>query len=388
MSTVLLTDAQQRKTLAVARSLGKKGINISAGENTKWALALFSKYVKKGYVYPDPAVDKASFYQWLIKCLQNKTYDVFFPMDDHTMEIAVKHSAEILKHTKALLPSLESYQVLSDKASSAKAAKEAGLDCPMTYVPEGLDDLTKIMDALRFPVLLKPRKSSGSRGLKVVEEKANFREVYLSLHNEYALPLIQEFLPHGEKYDVCLLFDKNSQVKASFIQKEVRFFPLEKGPSTVQESVLYPELLEKSIVFLQKLKWQGSAEVEFMVDPRDGKPKFMEVNTRFWASLQMAIFAGVDFPWLYYRLAMGEDFEPITSYEVGKKCRWLLPGDILHFIVNPKRFSIEPSFFATSKQDLPDDTLSWDDPKPLLGFILACLHYLPDMRMWKFMFRR
>ena len=36
--------------------------------------------------------------------------------------------------------------------------------------------------------------------------------------------------------------------------------------------------------------------VEFKHDERDGVPKLMEINGRFWGSLQLAIDAGVDFP--------------------------------------------------------------------------------------------
>ena len=36
--------------------------------------------------------------------------------------------------------------------------------------------------------------------------------------------------------------------------------------------------------------------VEFKLDARDGVAKLMEINGRFWGSLQLAVDAGVDFP--------------------------------------------------------------------------------------------
>ena len=38
-------------------------------------------------------------------------------------------------------------------------------------------------------------------------------------------------------------------------------------------------------------------------------PLAMEINTRFWGSLQLAVDAGVDFPWLLYRMVSGENPE-------------------------------------------------------------------------------
>ena len=51
---------------------------------------------------------------------------------------------------------------------------------------------------------------------------------------------------------------------------------------------------------LDELNWHGVAMVEFKVT-EDGTPYLMEINTRFWGSLQLAIDAGVDFPYNYSR---------------------------------------------------------------------------------------
>lgn len=53
----------------------------------------------------------------------------------------------------------------------------------------------------------------------------------------------------------------------------------------------------------------------------------MEVNGRFWGSLQLAVDAGVDFPWLLYRLAVGQPVEVSGTWRVGVRSRWLL-GDL------------------------------------------------------------
>ena len=86
--------------------------------------------------------------------------------------------------------------------------------------------------------------------------------------------------------------------------------------------------------------------------------------------------------------ALTVDVEEVFTYRTGIKCRWLLPGDILHFLYNKDRFALEPSFFGTGRSGLYDDTVALKDPLPVLGFFLACLRYLPNREMWRFMFRR
>jgi predicted ATP-grasp superfamily ATP-dependent carboligase len=125
--------------------------------------------------------------------------------------------------------------------------------------------------------------------------------------------------------------------------------------------------------------------VEFRIDARDGIPKLMEINPRFWGSLQLSILAGVDFPCLLYRMMIRGDVKPALHYEEGVRCRWLLPGDILWFMSSPRKLHNLREFLTF---DTPDDIISKSDPGPTYGFMLATLRYLPSREMWKYVLRR
>ena len=144
-----------------------------------------------------------------------------------------------------------------------------------------------------------------------------------------------------------------------------------------------------AVALLNALDWFGVAMVEFKLDPRDGIPKLMEVNPRFWGSLALSIEAGVNFPYLLYRMSLGERFKPVHDYEIGKRVRWLLPGDILHFIHNPRRLSILPEFLDFWDPNTAYDIISLKDPLPALGRMLTLLTLLydPDMK-WRLRTRR
>ena len=64
------------------------------------------------------------------------------------------------------------------------------------------------------------------------------------------------------------------------------------------------------------------------------------------------------------------------------------PGDILHFLANKNRFNIKPSFFSGIKEGIYDDIFIKEDMKPLLGFFLAMMRYIPNINMWKRIFKR
>ncbi|OPZ70805.1 MAG: carbamoyl phosphate synthase-like protein [Firmicutes bacterium ADurb.Bin456] len=311
-------------------------------------------------------------------------------MDDPAQEAVSLHLDDFRRLTRVPLPEGEKLDAIGDKARLLVTAEKKGIPGPKTVVPGNIGEpgLSQLASSLDFPVVIKPRKSSGARGLRYVQEQKDFPGIYLGVHRNYPQPLVQELIPPGTRYDVCLLYNRRSEVRAAFVQKELRHFPLLNGPSTVQESVHRPDLIEMALALMEDAGWYGLAEVEFMEDPRDGVPKLMEVNPRFWASVQAAVFAGIDFPYLLYRLAMEGDIEPHFNYSEGVLCRWLLPGDILHFLFNPARREMDPGFFQPCHSNLKDDIISREDPCAVLGFLLGALRSAADPKMWRKMFFR
>lgn len=387
MKRILLTDGQQRKTLAAARALGRHGLEVLVSEETRFAPALFSKYCCQPLVSPSPLHQPAQFADWLYRTVRRYHVEMLIPMDDASMAAVMERRAQFEQVCCLPLPSAAAYRVAADKAAATQQARLAGLNCPQTINVKSLADLPSVCTQLKYPVLIKPRFSSGSRGIRMVEEPAKLTENYCTVHRQYPWPLIQEYIPQGPRYDVCMLYNRQGLCRTAFVQKEIRHFPLPMGPSTVQESIAAPELVEQAAALLTRLNWYGIAEVEFMQDPRDGQLKFMEINPRFWGSLFLAVQCGVNFPWLLYRLACEEDAETVSNYEIGVQAQWLM-GDLLHFLTNPQRRAMNPPLLAKHGQNLFDDTFSMDDPLPLAGLILACLRYLPDPQMWRRMFRR
>jgi predicted ATP-grasp superfamily ATP-dependent carboligase len=222
-----------------------------------------------------------------------------------------------------------------------------------------------------------------------VKKREDLIPSYQKVHARYPFPLIQEWIPDGGgTFGISALFNEVSDTKAAFVHKKLRMFPVEGGPSTLREGVEHPQIMELGLSLLKSLNWVGVGMVEFKVDPRDGIPKLMEVNPRFWGSLQLAIVSGVDFPYLILRMAREERFEPILRYEVGKRCRWLLLGDIQHFLSNPQRFRLHPSFFHFFDPNTSYDIISKDDPLPLLGSAATFLTFLYDPEMKRFLERR
>ncbi len=389
MGRVLVTDAGARNVVAAIRSLGRKNLDVIAGEESRIAMGFFSKYCRECLVYPSPKTSPNKWLEWLLHELSKRRYDMLIPMDDETVSIVSKNRDWVREHTKVPVPDFATLMKAKDKAQTVQLAMQEGVPCPKTFLTKDVSQIQQALVELALPVVIKPRESSGSRGIVYVRHKDELTRNYLKIHSKYPFPMIQEYIPPGgQSCGVFLLFNKDSEPRAVFAHKRLREFPINGGPSTLRESVHKPELVEMSIRLLKAIKWYGVAMVEFKEDPRDGQFKIMEINPRFWGSLQLSILSGVDFPYLLYRMEMDGDIEPLTEYRRGVRCRWLLPGDILHFICNPKRFQLKPSFFDFSKNNRQDDFISWRDPGPTLGFFLAVLRNLFNLDKWRHVFRR
>ena len=115
--------------------------------------------------------------------------------------------------------------------------------------------------------------------------------------------------------------------------------------------------------------------VEFKRDVRDGVPKLMEINGRFWGSLQLAIDSGVDFPRLLVQGVETGTFEPQSDYRLGVRTRWFW-GDVDSLLVSlfgsalapepPRRLQAMSQFMRFFGRGLHYDNPKWADPVPFL----------------------
>lgn len=376
---VLILDGMWNKTLAAVRSLGRRGFHVTTGEWTRCAAALFSKYSNRKVRYPSPVSSPDDFMRWLNSEIRSNSYDMVLPMELGTQMLLVKNRGEIEQYTRLPFADYELTSNIQDKGWLMKFALSNNIPCPETIFPEDPGEVELYKDRIDYPAVIKPRSSSGSRGIVYVKKSSDLFDAYRTVHERYPFPIIQEYIPNGGAYGVGALLNFASEPKASFVYKRLREYPVSGGPSTLRTGVRNKEAEDIALPLLTSLKWTGVAMVEFRVDARDGKPKLMEINPRFWGSLQLAILSGVDFPYLLYKMAVNGDVEVVDHYKLGIKSRWLIPGDIMHFIHNPERFKLIPGFFSGGARD---DVISFDDPMPTLGRIssLLPLIYKKEMR--------
>ena len=377
---VLLTDGDQRATLAVARSLGRAGIPVVVAEERESSIAGASRFCFRRLRYPSPLQDPVGFQACVLEHVARGGYDMVVPMTDITTLLLSPVRDRLETHVRLPMAPSSAQAQANDKREMMLAATRVGIGTPATYMLHEDDDLAKVAANLEYPVVLKPRFSRFlSEGrwvfgrVRYVHDPGELQAQYRELHAQIPCPLVQEKI-EGDGSGVFLLV-WNGVLKAAFCHRRLREKPPSGGVSVLRESApLDQPLLEKSLALLRAIGWNGVAMVEYKIDRRDGEAKLMEVNGRFWGSLQLAIDAGVDFPVMLYRLAKGEDVPPQLDYRVGVKSRWLL-GDLDHLLIrwrHPAEANGLPGsllsallqFLKFHQRDTYYEVFKFDDPGP------------------------
>ncbi|HJT21825.1 MAG TPA: ATP-grasp domain-containing protein [Nitrospira sp.] len=337
------------------------------------------------------------FVESIKNAIQLHDIDTVISVTDATTQLFVEHKDE-LGRAGSTIPSSVSYNLVSDKYRLMQLAKQLDVPIPSTiFVPDG--NVRPVVQGIRqYPVVVKPGRSLLraeadwiKTGVHVVASERELINLYQRIPYLRHPSLIQERI-EGSGEGIFGLFDRGRPC-ALFAHRRIREKPPSGGVSVLRESIALPKpMTDYAVRLLEHVKWNGVAMVEFKTDRRTGTPMLMEINGRFWGSLQLAIDAGLNFPHMLYQMAHGiQVVRPLDAYRVGAKSRWLL-GDFDHLLMMftksrsdlnldpsaPSRWRCLLDFIKVYQRDLHYEIERWDDLGPAwveyrtwLGHVLA-----------------
>jgi predicted ATP-grasp superfamily ATP-dependent carboligase len=326
----LVANAKSASSLAVIRSLGKKGIIVTGASDSNNDFPLFSKYCKRKILLVKKSDTERV--EELLEIVKTEHFDVFLPvMSENALLILAKQKSEFEKYTRLLLPSFDQLSILNSKGSVSRLLAELDLPRPRTYFVNDEMTIENIGNAASFPLLIKPFRGEGAAGIKIVNNSAELSASYSETVKIYGPAMVQEFID-GDKHTAVFLLNKNSEVRRFFVHKAIREFPITGGPTCFLKSIKYEPIFDCGYKLLKGADFTGLAAMEFIVDKRDNQPKIIDVNPRFYGPLQCAISAGADLPYAVYRMALEGDIESDLSYKENVTCRHLLFEDTKHMV--------------------------------------------------------
>lgn len=315
---VLLTNASTRIAYSILRSLGERGLKVGLGVDSHSGMARYSRRCAGAFRHPCAEENPEGFMAVVRAQLIARQPAVFMPTGEDLFVVAKYRDQLADLPVRIVAAPFETLRQLDNKHESVLLAQSLGLPTPATILPGSATEIEAFARAHAGPVVFKLLRSSGSRGVLVVpaENISQVCPAFLREHHcDFGDFIVQEYID-APGYGVAMLLD-HGEVKASFTHRRLRERSPDGGPSTLRTSIHLPILESLATRLLQQVGFHGIAMVEFKHDAVSGKTWFLEINPRWWGSLALAVQAGVDFPMLYYRMAMGKHYRrhPITGTE-------------------------------------------------------------------------
>ena len=253
-------------------------------------------------------------------------------------------------------------------------AVSTGIPIPRSFFPDSAAEVERAAAAITYPCILKPYKAHVGRR-KIVNKVvvAEFPEQLIAEYRRVTADdigfMIQEIVPGGDSalYGYLAFWDSEGREQRWLTKRKLRQSS-RFGDGSLQITVEAPEVAELSRHLLRALNYCGFVGVEFKYDERDATYRLMEINPRTVSGNQLAISAGVDFPWLGYQYLVGARTEvsAAKTFEVGVQYvneEWDLKA------YRTLRRSGQLTFSQWLRSLLGSKAKAigaWDDPRPLL----------------------
>jgi predicted ATP-grasp superfamily ATP-dependent carboligase len=334
--TVLVSDENYKSSLGIVRHLGQLGAQVSMLACSENSLACRSRYCREVILSRTESLE--AMIETALQTVKRKHFDVIIPVG-YMMTLALaRRRDEFIPHTHLEVLESETIELAANKVKMVDLARKLDVPAPRTFLAS---EISSRGSALMFPLVVKPQKESPGRS--PIRYARDFEELNNILSGQVeGKPrdpedtLVQEFIP-GYGCGFFATYQKGV-CKRVFMHRRVREYPATGGISTCAESFYDPKLQLYGRRMLDALNWHGVAMVEFRRDSRDGEYKLMEINQKFWGSVDLPLAAGADFPGDLCQMALGRTLTFTDRYQRNLRFQWPLSGhgDLFHLWTRPQ----------------------------------------------------
>lgn len=370
-SNILVLDGDHKNALAIVRHVGKSNsYNIDVASNIKYSITFYSKYVNKKIIISNPKKYESQYISELLEIINNKKYLIVIPVSYISYKVCAKFQEEIRKYSTISITSLDNILLCNNKIETYKLAEKLNIPHPKTYYIKNSNELIGL--EIHFPCVVKAPLEIGKNIVRYASNKNELIKYYSEIADIFkdlaVFPVVQEYISGGGFG--FFAFYQNGECKRVFMHKRIREYPVKGGASVCAESFYDENLKDYGKRILDYLKWEGVAMVEFKQDKNTGEYKLMEINAKYWGSLDLALFANVNFPQLMIDVSENNEIKYSESFKM-IRFQWLLNGELFHFFESPKSFYKIFADLFRSKNDI-----QFSDIKPnLFQFLMIFIFY-------------
>jgi predicted ATP-grasp superfamily ATP-dependent carboligase len=304
-------------------------------------------------------------YELLSFIFKNDTL-IFLPIEEVSVLTFYDYLKNVDNHKiKFSLPNLNTFRLVRSKKLLSKFCFENNILAPKVF-EKG--------EIIKYPVIVKPIHGSGSRGIKIYHNHADF----LKDSQLFCSSVVQEYLSFSKNIIGAFAYVLNGKIISFYFHERIRTYPFEGGVTVYSKTIYNKNLYDNYFSKLIKsLNWNGLIMVEYLYDSKNETFYLIEINPRVWGSILLSSFSNANLINNYIESCSGLQFSKSKFY-INYFIRWSFPYDYLYLLTN--KISIRELFHREKNTCEVNFTYS----KKISSLIFVLITYLKISRLFKF----
>jgi D-aspartate ligase len=328
-------------TLASARCLGRRNIDVALVDVSRFSRAGVSRHVRTSVRSPETNGGSV-FVRWLLSQRKVLGGRVLYPASDELVYLFAEHREELLESYKLYMPPFANIRAILNKQLLYQACGRAGVRHPKTWFPRNETELRAIESEIDVDVLLKPKTQvqfrSGQKGAEVPRGgdlgrafrafvQANpYGSEIVSHDPEVAAPMVQAFYKEAVSgiYSLAGFSDGTGRPPLVRASRKVLQRPRRVGIGLCFEGAdVRPEVVRHVGALCQELGYFGIFEIEFI--EHEGEFLLIDFNPRGYSQMAFEDARSLPLPYLHYLGAVGDSARLAEEWD--KAASWQPTGE-------------------------------------------------------------
>ncbi|MDY0249113.1 MAG: carbamoyl-phosphate synthase large subunit [Pseudomonas sp.] len=238
-----------------------------------------------------------------------------------------------------------------DRSRFDKAMRSINLACPRSGIAHNMEEAYKVQNEVGFPCIIRPSFTMGGTGGGIAYNREEFEEICargldLSPTNEL---LIDESLIGWKEYEMEVVRDKNDN--CIIVCSIENFDPMgvhtgdsiTVAPAQTLTDKEYQIMRDASLAVMREIGVEsGGSNVQFGIDPKDGRMVVIEMNPRVSRSSALASKAtGFPIAKIAAKLAVGFTLDELQNDITGGRTPASFEPSIDYVVTKIPRFTFE-----------------------------------------------
>jgi predicted ATP-grasp superfamily ATP-dependent carboligase len=310
-------------TLAAARCLGDRGIDVALADESPWARTRASKHVRSFHKAP-PLHDATRFMDWLCAGPAALRGRVLFPASDELVFLFAKYQDALREHYALFMPPFETIYRILNKQRLYEACARTGVSFPRTWFPRGEAELRALLAEIQIEVIIKPKTQIQLRtGAKAAEiprggdlvasftsfvKENPYGPELVTYDADVVWPMVQAYHRSAATsiYSLAGFVDGSGRPPLVRASRKVLQRPRKLGIGLCFEgTTVRPDLVDKVGALCKDLGYVGMFEIEFIEHEDDFL--LIDFNPRGYSQMAFEVARGLPLPYLNYLGALGDE---------------------------------------------------------------------------------